>query len=169
MDCPHHGDTRTAVLLTREDDREEEKMMNCQSIQREGKTTDLYMKEREGKPNADYHSRRPMPNTSAEPYSSPWGQTRAMGAGEADGGRRGWWGQLRLVGAGEPGGCRRAWWGQARPMGAISHRPHARARQHRTPGKPLGQIPSKHSLFGPRLSRRNKVHKTNNQKSKILL
>jgi len=30
----------------------------------------------------------------------------AMGAGEADGGRRGWW-------------------GQARPMGAASHRPHA--------------------------------------------
>jgi hypothetical protein len=40
----------------------------------------------------------------------------SMGAGEADGGRRGWWGQTRLV-------------GQARSMGALSHRPHAGARQ----------------------------------------
>jgi hypothetical protein len=48
-----------------------------------------------------------------------------MGAGEADGGRRGWW-------------------GQARPMGAVSHRPHARARQYQTLGKPPGQIPSQH-------------------------
>jgi hypothetical protein len=32
--------------------------------------------------------------------------------------------------------------GQARPMGAVSHRPHDRARQHRTLGKPPGQIPS---------------------------
>jgi len=30
-----------------------------------------------------------------------------MGAGEADGGRRGWWGQARMVGAGEAnGGCK---------------------------------------------------------------
>jgi len=27
-------------------------------------------------------------------------------------------------------------------MGAVSHRPHARARQHQTQGKPPGQIPS---------------------------
>jgi len=52
-----------------------------------------------------------------------------MGAGEADGGRRGWWGQVRLVGAGEANGGR-------------SHRPHARARQHRTLEKPPVQIPS---------------------------
>jgi hypothetical protein len=32
----------------------------------------------------------------------------SMGAGEADGGRRGWWGQARLVGAGEANGGR---WG----------------------------------------------------------
>jgi hypothetical protein len=41
-------------------------------------------------------------------------------------------------------GGRRGWWGQARPMGAVSHRPHARARQHQTLGKPPGQIPSQH-------------------------
>jgi len=64
---------------------------------------DLYMKEREGKPNADCQSRSPMPSTSAEPSSSPWGQARPMGASEAGGGKRGWW-------------------GQARPMGAVSHR-----------------------------------------------
>jgi len=30
-----------------------------------------------------------------------------MGAGEAEGGRRGWWGQARLVGAGEANGGRK--------------------------------------------------------------
>jgi len=89
----------TNFMLTREDDGEEEKMMNCLSIQREGKTMDLYMKEREGKPNADCQSRSPMPSTSAEPSSSPWGQARPMGASEAGGGRRGWWGQARPMGA----------------------------------------------------------------------
>jgi len=54
--------------------------------------------------------RVPVPSTSAEPSSSPWGQ--------------------------------------ARPMGAVSHRPHARARQHRTLGKPPGQIPSQHQTSG---------------------
>jgi len=83
---------------------------------------DLYMKEREGKPNADCQSRSPMPSTSAEPSSSPWGQTRPTGASEADRGKRGRWGQARLVGAGETGGGRRGWWGQARPMGAVSRR-----------------------------------------------
>jgi len=39
-----------------------------------------------------------MPSTSAEPFSSPWGQARPMGAGEADGGKRGWWGQARPMG-----------------------------------------------------------------------
>jgi len=109
---PHHS-LHTVItrlpseLLTREDDGEEEKKMNCLSIQREGKTMDLYMKEREGKPNADYQSRSPMPSTSAEPSSSPWGQARPMGASEAGGGRRGWRGQARLVGAGEANGDRK--------------------------------------------------------------
>jgi len=119
-------------VLTREDDGEEEKMMNCLTIQREGKTMKLYTKEREGKRNANCQSRSPMPSTSAE--LSAWGQARQMGAGETGGGRRGWW-------------------GQARAMGAASHRPHARARQHRTLEKPPGQIPSQHSPFGPRLSK----------------
>jgi hypothetical protein len=77
---------------------------------------DLYMKEREGKPNADSQSRSPMPSTSAEPSSSPWGQARLVGAGEANGGRK------------PPASCR--------------------ARQHQTLGKPPGQIPSQHHLFG---------------------
>jgi hypothetical protein len=64
---------------------------------------DLYIKEREGKLNADCQSRSPMPSTSAKPSSSPWGQARPMGASEAGGGKRGWW-------------------GQARPMGAVSYR-----------------------------------------------
>jgi len=109
-------------MLTREDDGEEEKMMNCLSIQREGKLWTLYMKEREGKPNADCQSRSPMPSTSAKPSSSPWGQARPTGASETDRGKRGRWGQARLVGAGETGGGRRGWWGQARPMGAVSRR-----------------------------------------------
>jgi len=46
---------------------------------------DLYMKEREGKPNADCQSRSPMPSTSAEPSSMAWGQARTPGASEADG------------------------------------------------------------------------------------
>src|SRR5882757_2710361 len=75
------------------------------------KTMDLYMKEREGKPNADCQSRSPMPSTSAEPSCSPWGQARPMGASEAGGGRRGWWGQARPMGAGEAGGGRRGHWG----------------------------------------------------------
>jgi len=106
------------------------KKMNCLSIQREGKTMDLYMKERE--------KENPMPTAKAGaqcrvPVPSP---------PPRHGGRRGRWGQARLVGAGEAGGGRRGWWGQARPMGAVSHRPHARARQHRTLEKPPGQIPS---------------------------
>ena len=68
------------------------------------------------------------------------------------------WGQARLVGAGETGGGRRSWWGQARPMGAASHWPHARAHQHQTQGKLPGQIPSQHSPFSPRLSRRNETN-----------
>jgi len=75
--------------------------------------------------------RLPKPEAKAE-Y-----QCRAhlliMGPGEANGGRRGWWGQATLMGAGEANG-------------AISHRPHARARQHHTPGQPPGQIPSQHLL-----------------------
>jgi hypothetical protein len=57
---------------------------------------DLYTKERRKTP-----CRLPKPKLNAE-Y-----QCRAllvaMGAGEADGGRRGRWGQARLVGAGETG------------------------------------------------------------------
>jgi len=71
------------------------------------KTMDLYTKEREGKPRADCQSRSPTPSTSAEPSSSPWGQARPVGAGEAGGGRRGWWGQARLVWAGEANGGRK--------------------------------------------------------------
>jgi hypothetical protein len=50
-----------------------------------------------------------MPTAKAEPNTEY--QCRAlllaMGAGEADGGRRGWWGQARLVGAGEDNGGRK--------------------------------------------------------------
>jgi len=44
-------------------------------------------------------SRSPMPSTSAEPSSSPWGQARPTGASEAGGGRRDRWGQARPMGA----------------------------------------------------------------------
>jgi len=94
---------------------------------------DLYMKEREGKPNADCQNRSPMPSISAELSSSPWGQARMTGASEADRGKRRRWGQATLVGAGEAnGGC-----------------------------KPPGQIPSQHSPFGPMLSRQMKQNQTN--------
>jgi len=86
----------------------------------------LYMKEREEKPNADCQSRSPMPSTSAEPSSSPWGQARPMGAGKADGGKRGWWGQARLVGAGEAGGGRRGQWGPQ----ATGHMPEPASTEH---------------------------------------
>jgi hypothetical protein len=114
-------------LLTREEDDgiEEEDELSVDPKRR--KTMDLYTKEREGKLNADFQSRSPMPSISAEPSSSPWGQARPMGAGEAGGGRR-------------------DWWEQARPMGAVSHRPHARARQHRTLVKPPGQVRSQQNL-----------------------
>ena len=58
---------------------------------------DLYMKEREGKPNADCQSQNPMPSTSSAPTSSAWGQAKLMWAGEAGGGRRG---QRRLQASG---------------------------------------------------------------------
>ena len=110
--------------------------MNCLSIQREGKTMDIYIKERE--------KENPMPTAKAGaqcrvPVPSP---------PPRHGGRIGRWGQARLVGAGEAGGSRQDWWAQARPMGTASHRPHARARQHQTLGKPPGQIPSQHIVFG---------------------
>jgi len=66
---------------------------------------DLYMKEREGKPKC----RLPKPEPNAEYQCRTL--LLAMGAGEADGGKRGWWGQARLVGAGEAGGGRRGQWG----------------------------------------------------------
>jgi len=128
--------------------------MNCLSIQREGKLWTLYMKEREGKPNADCQSRSPMPSTSTEPSSSPWGQARPTGASEADRGKRGRWGQARLVGAGETGGGRRGWWEQARPMGAVSRR-----------AKSLVNTPSLAQGFPDEV----KQNQRNKQKSEILL
>jgi len=87
----------------------------CRSKERENYRL-IYERERRKTP-----CRLPKPEPKAE-Y-----QCRAlllsMGAGEADGGRRGRW-------------------GQARPMGAASHRPHARVHQHRRLRKPPGQIPS---------------------------
>jgi len=68
----------------------EKKKKNCLSIQREGKLW-TYIRKREGKLHADCQSWSPKPSTSAEPSSSAWGQARQMGAGEVDGGRRGWW------------------------------------------------------------------------------
>ena len=50
----------------------------------------------------------------------------AMGAGEADGGRRGRWGQARLVGAGEAGGGRRGQWGPQ----ATGHMPEPASTEH---------------------------------------
>jgi len=57
---------------------------------------DLYMKEREGKPNAEYQCRAVL---------------LAIGAGEADRGKRGRQGQARPMGASEAGGGRRGQWG----------------------------------------------------------
>jgi len=102
---------------------------------------DLYMKEREGKLNADCQSWSPMPSTSAEPPPSHKG-------------KRGRWGQARLVGAGETGGGRRGWWGQARPMGAVSHR-----------AKPLVNTPPLAQGFPNEV----KQNQRNKRKSKILL
>jgi len=111
-----------------ESKRERMKKLNCVLIQTEGKTMDLYMKEREGKLNADCQSRSPMPIISAELLA--WGQARQMGAGAAGGGRRSQWGPQ-----------------------ATSHQPRARACQPRTLEKPPGQIRSQHSPFGPRFSK----------------
>jgi len=87
---------------------------------------DLYMKAREGKPYADCQSWSPMPSTGAEPSSSPWGQTRSMGTGEAGEGRRVRWGQARLEGAGEAGGARRGQWG----LQATGHMPEPASTEH---------------------------------------
>ena len=72
-------------MLTREDDGEDELSI----YPKRRKTMDLYMKESEGKPNADCQNRSPMPSTSAELSSSPWGQAKPTGASEADRGKRG--------------------------------------------------------------------------------
>jgi hypothetical protein len=61
-------------MLTREDDGEEEKIMNCLSIQREGKLW-TYIRKRE--------KENPMPTAKAGAL------LRTMGASEADGGKRG--------------------------------------------------------------------------------
>ena len=81
---------------------------------------DLYMKEREGKPNANCQSRSPKPEPNAEYHCRA--VLLAMGSGEADRGKRGRQGQARPMGASEAGGGRRDRWGQARPMGAVSRR-----------------------------------------------
>jgi hypothetical protein len=73
--------------LTREEDDGEEEEDELSVDPKRRKTMDLSTKGREGKLNADCQSRRPMPSTSAEPSSSPWGQAMLMGAGEAGGGR----------------------------------------------------------------------------------
>ena len=89
---------------------------------------DLYMKEREGQTQC----RLPKPEPNAEYQCRAL--LLAMGASEAGGGRRDWWGQARLVGAGEANGGRK-------PPASC------RARQHQTPGKPPGQIPSQQLHF----------------------
>jgi len=114
------------------------------------KTMDLYMKEREGKPNADCQSQSPMPTAKAGaqcrvPVPSP---------PRRHGGRRGRWGQARLVGASKAGGGRRGWWGQARPMGAVSHR-----------AKSLVNTPPLAQGFPNEI----KQNQRNKQKSEILL
>jgi len=116
-----------------ESKRQRMKKLNCLSIQREGKLwTYIRKKEKENSmPAAKAGAQCRVPVPSPPPRH---------------GGRRGRWGQARPMGAGEANGGRRGWWGQARPMGAASHRPHSRARQHRTLGKPPGQIPSQQDM-----------------------
>ena len=87
-------------MLTREDDREEDEEDESSVEPKGGKTMDLYMKEREGKTQC----RLPKPEPNAEYQCRAL--LLAMGADEADGGRRDWWGQARLVGAGEANGGR---------------------------------------------------------------
>jgi len=88
-------------LLTQEDDGEENELS---MYPKRRKTMDLYIKEREGKLNADCQSRSPMPSTGAEPPPGHGGrrgrqrQARLMGASS-------------LVGASEAGGGRRGQWG----------------------------------------------------------
>jgi hypothetical protein len=107
-----------------------EKNMNCLSIQREGKTMDLYMKKREKEnpmPTAKAGAQCRVPVLSRPPRHGGrrgrLGQARPTGANEADGGKRDRWGQARLVGAGEANGGR----------------------------KPPGQIPSQHDVLHPKL------------------
>ena len=124
-------------MLTREDDGEEDEEDELSVYPKRRKTMDLYMKERrktqcrlpKPEPNAEYQCRAVL---------------LAMGAGEADRGKRGRQGQARPMGASEAGGGRRDRLGQARLVGA------GEANGGR---KPPGQIPSQHSPFGPRLSR----------------
>jgi len=77
---------------------EKKKMMNCLSIQREGKLW-TYIRKREKEnpmPTAKAGAQRRVPVPSPPPRH---------------GGRRGRWGQARQVGAGETGGGRRGQWG----------------------------------------------------------
>jgi len=75
-----------------ESKRERTKKLNCLSIQEKenSRLIYLYTEEREGKLHADCQSRSPKPSISAE--ARPPAQF---------GGRRGSWGQTRLVGAGK--------------------------------------------------------------------
>jgi hypothetical protein len=85
------------------------KKLNCLSIQ-EKENTRLIYTEKTILGEAEYHGKVRSQLPVAE-----LGLLLSMGVGEAYGGRRGWWGQVR-------------------PMEAVSHRPHARARQHETQG-----------------------------------
>ena len=99
-------------LLTREDGEEDELSVDTKRrkamdfiYEREKRKTQCRLPKPE--PNAEYQCRAVL---------------LAMGAGEADRGKRGRHGQARPMGASEAGVGRRDWWGQARPMGAVSRR-----------------------------------------------
>jgi len=87
-------------LIRGHDGEEDEEDVLSVDVKR-AKPMDLYMNEREGKPNADC----PKPEPTAR-YQCPT-LLLALGARESGGGRRGWWGQARLVGAGEANGGRK--------------------------------------------------------------
>ena len=97
------------LLLTREDDE--------LSVDTKRRKTMDFIYERERRKT---QCRLPKPEPNAEyQYRAV---LLAMGAGEADRGKRGRQGQARPTGASEAGGGRRDWWGQTRPMGAVSRR-----------------------------------------------
>jgi hypothetical protein len=83
-----------SYVLTREDDGEEDEL----SVDTKRRKTMDFIYKRERRKT---QCRLPKPEPNAEYQCRA--HLVAMGAGEADGGKRGWW-------------------GQARPMGAVSHR-----------------------------------------------